>query len=186
MHETDEDIRALQELIERSHARMNAYMRSILTPDRALTARQVVTYLQGIKQVALATVTARGEPRVAPMDGLFIRGRFHLGTGGAAARVGHLRRQPKVSLTHFVGDDVAVTVHGTATLLHREHPDVAALEPIYVERYGSSPFGWAENVVLIRIEPAVMYAYAPHPERFPDGGPQARAVRLVPGRRSET
>jgi uncharacterized pyridoxamine 5'-phosphate oxidase family protein len=183
VHETDDDIRWLQDLLTRSHARMNPHMRSILTPDRALTARQVVTYLQGVKHVALATVTARGEPRVAPLDGLFIHGRFHLGTGGGAARVRHLRRQPKVSLTHFVGDEIAITVHGTATLLERDHPDVAALEPLYLEAYGSSPFSWAEQVVLIRVEPDAMYATAPQPERYPDGTAPARPVRLVPARR---
>ncbi len=57
--------------------------------------------------MALATVTAKGEPRVAPLDGLFIRGRFHVGTGGAAARVRHLLRQPKVSLTLLGVDLIA-------------------------------------------------------------------------------
>ena len=184
MYETDDEIRQLQELLTRSHAGMNPHMRAILTPDRALTARQVVTYLQGVKQVALATVSAAGAPRVAPLDALFIHGRFHLGTGGGAARVRHLRRQPRVSLTHFVGDEIAITVHGMATLLGRDHPDVAALEPRYVAIYGSSPFSWAEEVVLIRVEPEAMYATAPHPEADPDGSGPARPVRLVPARRS--
>lgn len=168
MYETDEELRWLQALIDRSHATMGAHMRSIVTPERTLTARQLVTHLHGIRHAALATVTATGEPRVAPLDALFVRGRFHVGTGGAAARLRHLRRQPKVSLTHFAGDELSVIVHGTATLMGREHPEVAALEPVYLEVYGSSPFGWAEHVVLIRIEPEAMYTYAPEPERFPE------------------
>ena len=70
MYETDDEIRQLQELLTRSHAGMNPHMRAILTPDRALTARQVVTYLQGVKQVALATVsevTVTPAPKVAPL-----------------------------------------------------------------------------------------------------------------------
>src|SRR3989442_146796 len=111
MFESADDVRWLQELLAHSHARMNAHMRSILTPDRALGARQVITYLQGIKHVAVATVNRAGEPRVAPLDGLFVRGRFHLGTGGTAARVAHLRRRPAISVTHFAGDELAITVH---------------------------------------------------------------------------
>jgi hypothetical protein len=53
----------------------------------------------------------------------------------------------------------------------------AALEPIYVDRYGSSPFGWSDNVVLMRVDPEAMYAYAPQAEWFPEGTmlPSARA-----------
>ena len=79
---------------------------------------------------------------------------------------------------------VVTTLHGTdTTLLGRDHPDVAALEPLYLEVYGSSPFSWAEQVVLIRVEPDAMYATAPQPERYPDGTAPARPVRLVPARR---
>lgn len=37
----------------------------------------------------------------------------------------------------------------------------------------------AQNHLLMRIEPEAMYAYAPNPERFPDGGVPASAP---PGR----
>jgi len=168
LYETDEDLRRLQARLDTSHVGMGVHMRSILTPDKRLTARQVVAHLQGIRHVALATVTARGEPRVAPLDALFIRGRFHLGTGGAATRLRHIEQRPAVSLTYFAGDEVAVTAHGWATRLPRGHPDVPALEVIYVALYGSSPFGWAPDVTLIRVEPTTMYAYAPRPDRFPE------------------
>ena len=180
MHETDDELVALQALLDRSRARMSAYVATILTPDRRLSARQVLTYLQSVKQVALATVTAKGRPRVAPMDALFVHGRFHLATGEAAARVRHLRRAPHVSVTHFVGEEIAITAHGTATLLARDHPDVPPLEKIYVEIYGSSPFAWAEGVVLIRVEADVMYATAPDPTKFPDGTPAPTRSRPRP------
>lgn len=167
MYETDDDLGWLQALLDRSHARMGPHMRSILTSEHTLTARQVVMHLRGIKHVALATVTAAGEPRVGPLDALFVRGRFHVGTGGAAGRLLHLRRRPAVSLTHVVADEIAVTVHGTAVLLDQGHQEATALERVYVDLYGSSAFGWAEGVVLIRIEPHAMYASAPEPNRFP-------------------
>jgi uncharacterized pyridoxamine 5'-phosphate oxidase family protein len=189
MHETDDELGTLQELLDRSHGRMNPHMRSILTAERRLSARQVVTYLDGVKHVALATIDAAGAPRVAPMDALFVHGRFHLGTGGSAARVAHLARRPAVSLTHFAADDIALTVHGTATLMRRDHPEAARVEPVFVAAYGSSPFGWAEDVVLIRVEPTWMSAYAPDPARYPDGAAPPRPSRpmrlVVPARKTE-
>ena len=110
----------------------------------------------------------RGAPRVAPLDGVFVRGRFHVSTGGEAARLHDLRRRPRCSLTHFAGDDVAITVNGTAVALERDHPDVPALEPVYRELYESSPFGWGEDVVLVRVEPTSMWSYSFRPEAFPE------------------
>ena len=166
MHETDEDIQALQELIDRTASRMNPHMARIVKPERRLTARQAVTYLQGIKHVAFATANEKGEPRVAPLDGIFFRGRFHVSTGGEAARLRDLRRFPRCSLTHFAGDEVAVTVNGTALIMSQNHPDVPSIEPMYLELYESSPFTWGEGVVIIRVEPTSMWTYSFHPEEF--------------------
>ena len=171
MHESPEQIDELQALLDRTFARMNPHMARIVKPERRLSARQVVTYLQGIRHVAFATVTERGEPRVAPLDGLFVRGRFHVSTGGESARLSHLRRQPRCSLTHFAGDDVAVTVNGTAVVLERDHPEVPALEPAYRDAYGSLPFDWGEHVVVIRVEPTSMWSYAFRAEQFPEQPP---------------
>lgn len=168
MHETQADIEALQGLLDRTASRMNPHMTGIVKPERRLTARQIVAYLQGIKHVAFATVNAKGEPRVAPLDGIFIRGCFHVGTGGEAARLRDLRRSPRCSLTHFVGDEVAVTVNGTAVIMDRNHPEIPAIEPVYIELYESSPFSWGEGVVLIRVEPTSMWTYSFHPEQFPE------------------
>ncbi len=168
MHESPEQIAELQALLDRTFARMNPHMARIVKPDRRLSARQIATYLQGIRHVAFATVNASGEPRVAPLDGLFIRGRFHVSTGGEAARLAHLAQQPRCSLTHFAGDDVAVTVNGTAVVLERDHPDVPALAPVYRDAYGSVPFDWGERVVIVRVEPTSMWTYSFRPEHFPE------------------
>jgi len=65
VYETDEDLRWLQNLLDRTLASANPHLTSIVSPERRLTVRQVVRYLQGMKHVAFATVNARGEPRVA-------------------------------------------------------------------------------------------------------------------------
>jgi hypothetical protein len=66
------------------------------------------------------------------------------------------------------GDTIAVAVHGHATIIGREDPGVDEIEPAWREIYGSSPFEWGEGVVVMRIEPSSMWAYAFHPENFPE------------------
>jgi uncharacterized pyridoxamine 5'-phosphate oxidase family protein len=168
MFETEDGVRELQSLLDRTFAHANPHLVSIVKPERRLNARQVVRYLQGTKHVAFATVNARGEPRVAPLDGVFIRGRFTVSTGGRAARLEHLRANPACSAVHMDGDTIAVAVHGHATIIGREDPGVDEIEPAWREIYGSSPFEWGEGVVVMRIEPSSMWAYAFHPENFPE------------------
>lgn len=167
MYETEDDLRRLQQLLDRTLERANPHLTSIVTPERRLTAKQVVRYLQGTKHVAFATVNEKGEPRVAPLDGVFVRGRFTVGTGGRAARLRHLRANPACSAVHMDGDVVGITVHGRARILEQGDADVEELDRVWTEIYGSSPFSWSEGVVFMVIEPSSMWAYASHPASFP-------------------
>jgi uncharacterized pyridoxamine 5'-phosphate oxidase family protein len=168
MHESDDDLRELQALLDRTLASANPHLTAIVTPERRLNARQVARYLQGTKHVAFATVNGKGQPRVAPLDGVFIRGRFTVSTGGRAARLEHLRANPACSAAHMDGDVVGIVVHGRATIIGRDDPGVDGIEPVWREIYGSSPFEWGEGVFFMRIEPSSMWAYAFHPENFPE------------------
>jgi uncharacterized pyridoxamine 5'-phosphate oxidase family protein len=166
--ETDDEVRALQELFERTFAHANPHLVGIVTPKRRLNARQVVRYLQGTKHVAFATVNERGEPRVAPLDGVFVHGRFTLSTGGGAARLRHLRANPACSVAHVGGDTIGIVAHGRATIIGRDDDGVDELEPVWRGIYGSSPFEWGDGVVFMRVEPTSMWAYAMRPETFPE------------------
>jgi uncharacterized pyridoxamine 5'-phosphate oxidase family protein len=168
MFESDDDVVAMQALIDRTFAHANPHLAGIVKPERRLNARQVVTYLQGTKHVAFATVNERGEPRVAPLDGVFVRGRFTVSTGGQAARLRHLRANPACSAAHVDGDTIGIVVHGHATIIGRDDPGADELEPIWRDIYGSSPFEWGDGVVFMRVEPTSMWAYAFHPENFPE------------------
>ena len=168
MFESDDDVRELLMLFDRRFGGANPHLAGIVKPERRLSARQVVRYLQGTKHVAFATVNERGEPRVAPLDGVFIRGRFTVSTGGQAARLRHLRANPACSAAHMDGDTVGIVVHGHATIIGREDDGVDEIEPIWRDIYDSSPFDWGEGVVFMRIEPSSMWAYAFHPENFPE------------------
>src|ERR687891_6768 len=104
MFETDDELAELDALFESHLARANPHMLAIVTPERRLNARQVTRYLTGTKHVAFATVTSKGEPRVSPLDSLFIHGRFTLSTGSVATKISHLQRNPACSAVHMDGD----------------------------------------------------------------------------------
>ena len=130
MFESEDESRELQALMDRTLARANPHLLAIVKPERRLNARQVVRYLQGTKHVAFATVNARGEPRVAPLDGVFIRGRFTVSTGGRAARLRHLGANAACSAAHMDGDTVGIVVHGRATIIGRGDEGVEEIEPV--------------------------------------------------------
>jgi len=112
-------------------------------------------------------VNEKGEPRVAPLDGVFVRGRFTVSTGARAARLRHLRANPACSAVHMDGDVVGIAVHGHAKIPERGDADAEELDRVWTEIYGSSPFSWGDGVVFMVVEPTSMWAYAFHPENFP-------------------
>src|ERR1700704_73446 len=114
MQETPEDIAQLQDLLDRSHAAGGRHLRSIITPERRVNAADLVERLQGMRLLVLATVTADGRPLTGPVDGIFYRGAFHFGSSPPSFRLRHIRSRPQVSATHLPGEELSVTVHGTA------------------------------------------------------------------------
>jgi uncharacterized pyridoxamine 5'-phosphate oxidase family protein len=167
MYETDADLAELQRMFDAHLAAANPHMRGIITPKRRLSARQVVKYLSGIKHVALATVTSEGEPRVSPLDTLFIRGRFTLSTGGEATRLRHLRANPACSAVYMEGDRIAVVANGVVEWIPRDHIDHDEIHGAWQEAYESDPYDWGDEIVFFRIQPSSMWTYAFHPEDFP-------------------
>src|SRR5205807_8739833 len=115
-----------------------------------LSAGQLTRYLQGIQTVAFATPSAKGEPRVAPIGSLFYRGRFYIPTVATAARTRMVTARPAVSLTHYVGDDLAVIAHGSASVIPVDHPDCATLEAMHRDVNGQSVEDWREAGLLCR------------------------------------
>ncbi|HUR51049.1 MAG TPA: pyridoxamine 5'-phosphate oxidase family protein [Mycobacteriales bacterium] len=165
MLETADDLSRLQSLLDASLGRASEHLTSIVTPERRLTAEQTARLLTGMCTLALATTTARGEPRVSGVDGHFLRGRWLFTTSGTAAKAGHLAARPSCSVAHLRGDDLGVFVHGTAQLMRRpEVPDW--VEDHLVAHYGSSPTSWGPDIVYAWVEPSWMVVYAFEPERL--------------------
>jgi hypothetical protein len=161
VHETPEDIAALQALLDRSYAAAGEHLLRIHTPERRLNAEQIAERLTGMTLLTLATVTADGRPIAGPVDGVFFRGAFHFGSAPDSLRFRHIRVRPQVSATYLPGEQLGITVHGRA-----EPVDVSsgafrqALLDVYMPRYGE---GWEKFLdsgpVYARIEAERMYAF---------------------------
>jgi Pyridoxamine 5'-phosphate oxidase len=115
MYESDDELSALQDLLDRSYARAGDHLRSIWGEDSRLDARGLCDELAGVQVVDLATVTPRGEPRVAPVDGLFFRGSMWFGSAQSSGRFRNIRANPAVSgAIHRGLETFLVIVHGRA------------------------------------------------------------------------
>jgi uncharacterized pyridoxamine 5'-phosphate oxidase family protein len=164
VHETPEDLQALQDLLDRSFALAGPHLRSIITPERRVDAAALVDRLTGMRLLTLATVTADGRPIAGPVDGIFYRGAFHFGSAPNSVRYSHIRARPDVSATHLPGEEFAVTVHGRAAFLDVREPEGAGLRrtllEVYMPRYGP---GWEEFLdsvgVYARIEARRMFTF---------------------------
>jgi len=141
VHETPDDLAALQALLDSSFDRAGEHFRRITTDERRLDAAQVCERLQGMTLLVLATVTRDGRPLNGPVDGVFFRGHFHFGSAPDSLRFRHIAQRPWVSATHLPAEEFAVTVHGRAVPIDVADPAEAGfrqtLLDIYVPRYGA-------------------------------------------------
>jgi nitroimidazol reductase NimA-like FMN-containing flavoprotein (pyridoxamine 5'-phosphate oxidase superfamily) len=165
MYETTADLAHLQELLDHSYDAAGAHLRGIITPERRLTAKDLSVRLQGMRLLALATVTQDCRPLVGPVDGIFYRGSFYFGSSPESIRLRHIARRPQVSATHLPSEELAVTVHGRAVPIDvRSEPAAGfrrALLDVYVPRYGPQ---WEEFLdsgpVYARIEADRMFTFS--------------------------
>jgi hypothetical protein len=170
MHETQEDLAALQALIDSSYAEAGTHLLRIHEPQRRLSAEQVAEQLSGMRLLALATVSADCRPIVGPVDGIFYRGAFHFGSAPDSVRFRHIRKRPQVSATHLPGEELAVSVHGRATVIDISDPGQAGFRQtvldIYVPRYGSE---WEHDFLdsgplYARIDAERMFTFSMPPD----------------------
>jgi hypothetical protein len=163
VNETEDDLRNLQDLLDRSHAGAGPHLREVITSERRLTADELCARLTGMRLLALATVTSDGRPLVGPVDGIFYRGAFHFGTSPDAVRIRHIHRRPQVSATHVPGEELAVTLHGRATVLDMQaHANAGfrrVLLDIYTPRYGLAWEDFVDTSVYARIDADRMFTF---------------------------
>jgi fumarate hydratase class II len=179
MDETPGELADLQDLLDRSFAAAGDHLRAIVRPERRLTARQACAYLQGVKHIAVGTVTASGEPRVAPVDGIFWHGFFHFSTAASSVRARHLAVRPVASAAHVVGDEIGFWTHGRAQLVRPGDAVWEAFEARWREVYdGGAASDWAPDPLYVRIVPERFFAYAFVAARFPDEPVAADGTRV--------
>ncbi len=159
MHETPEDIARLQALLDASHAGAGAHLRSIFADERRVAAAHLPARLTGVQVTHLATVTARGEPRVAPVDGLFFGGALHVGTAPGAMRARHLRARPQVSASIAHGEKFALVLHGRAVELDLDAPEHKGLRGYYIEVYGETWESFRQGNPYWRLEPQRLFTF---------------------------
>jgi nitroimidazol reductase NimA-like FMN-containing flavoprotein (pyridoxamine 5'-phosphate oxidase superfamily) len=160
MHETPDEFADMQRLLDASHAAANAHMASIFTADRRATAAETAQLLRGACVLALGTLAPDGSPRVAPVDGLFFRGRFTFSTSPASARMQHIRRDARVSANYNRGEEFCVIVHGVAREIDQTSAWGLALRDYNREVYGAGwdSWGYWGKAPYTAIEPVRMYA----------------------------
>jgi hypothetical protein len=161
VRETAADLERLQALLDQSVERASPFLRrSFEMPERSLSAADLAARLDGLIVVSLATVTAKGEPRVAPIDAVFLRGYFYVPTVAQAARAKHLARRPGVSVTYYEGRATAVIVHGRATAVGPGEELFDEIEEIRLAEGGESLLKWSGDPIFLRVEPDLIYTYA--------------------------
>jgi hypothetical protein len=167
MRETAGDLERLQALLERSIDGAGPFLRSSFQmPEHSLSAAQLAGHLEGSLTVALATTTARGEPRVAPISALFVRAAFCVPSVAQAARSRHLAQRPAASLTYYEGNDLAVIAHGDVAIVPAGDDAFDELDALQVESGMESVRGWSGDGVYLRLEAMSLFTFARDPTRY--------------------
>ena len=159
MLETPDEIATLQALLDASRASGTSHLRKIINDDHALTARDLVALLTGMRVLSVATVTTRGEPRISALDGHFLHGTWTFSTDGSSAKARHMRARPAVSVAHIDGEELALFGHGRVEQMRDGDPDWAETLDHWTAYYGESPLGWGDDVRLYRFRPQWMVGY---------------------------
>ena len=169
MLETADEIAALEQVLSHSIESAGPFLRSSLEmPQKSLKAGQILRYWDGLKTTAVAFSTGKGEPRVAPTGVMLVHGQFIVPTVAEAARARAVARRPAISLSHFDESDLAIIVHGTATLVFEVDAgfdELAALQRSF-ERSGHDVRDWGGTGVYLRVAAEVVHTFARWPERF--------------------
>jgi hypothetical protein len=98
----------------------------------------------------LATVTARGEPRVSAVDGHLLHGRWYFTTAAESPKARQLAARPAVSASFTPRDGYGIFCHGNARLIDGDERSMLIEHCKRV--YGTSPETFAEGIAYVRID----------------------------------
>ena len=83
-----------------------------------------------------------------------------------ATRIAHLRANAACSAVYMEADRIAVVANGTVEWITREHIDHDEIHAAWKATYHTDPYNCGD-VILFRIAPISMWAYAQRPKDFP-------------------
>ncbi|MGK2957866.1 MAG: pyridoxamine 5'-phosphate oxidase family protein [Acidimicrobiales bacterium] len=163
MRETPEDLGRLQQLLDRSYDTAGAHLLEVITPERRLTAGELVAQLQDMRLLVLATVTGDGRPVTGPVDGFFFRGSFYFGSSPESIRFQHIRQRPWVSACHLPGEELSVSVHGRAEIIDLNAPEHGDFRQTLLDYYLPRWPEWEQVIekgaCFARIDATRMYTF---------------------------
>lgn len=159
VHETPKDLAALQTLLDDSYAVAGSHLRSVITPERRLTAAEVAERLTGVCILGLGTTSSDGRPFVAPVDGLFFRGQFWFGSAPDSLRFLHIRRDPHVSASYVPAEELGITIHGEAEIVDLAAAEQAGFREFCVEVYGETWHDWIGSAAYAKINARRMFTF---------------------------
>src|SRR3954453_13859588 len=108
MRETPDELAELQALPDRSFGRASEHLKSIMEPQRRLSAERLVADLPSPAVLNIATVTARGKPRISAGDGHFIGGHWYFTTAASSPKAAQVRARPAISASYTPRDGYGV------------------------------------------------------------------------------
>lgn len=158
MHETIDERDELQGLLDSSFERASAHLLSIMEPPRRLAADRLVAELPTPAVLNIATVTARGEPRISAVDGHFLHGHWYFSTAGDSPKARQLAARPAISASYTPQDGFGVFTHGRAVRLDGDERQV--LREHFIAHYGSDPDTWGGDIGYYRIDADWLVAFA--------------------------
>lgn len=160
MHEKEFELKELNALLDESYRTAGKHLLSIHREEWRLSAAQIVETLVGVCVLNLASVDVRGAPLVAPVDGLFLGGRFWFGSAEGSRRFNHIRRDPRVSAAYTTGEEISITVSGIAHEIDTSTGEYERFHEYCREVYGPDydDWGYWENSPFAWIEARRMYA----------------------------
>lgn len=159
MHETLEDLAVLQKLLDDSYAAAGGHLRTVITPERRLTAAEVAERLTGVCIMGLGTTSSDGRPFVSPVDGLFFRGQFWFGSAPDSLRFVHIRRDPHVSASYVPAEELGITIHGEAEMVELTADEQAGFRDFCVGVYGETWRDWVGSAAYAKINARRMFTF---------------------------
>jgi hypothetical protein len=158
-----DELQALQDLLDTSFARASEHLCSIMTPERRLSAERLVAELPCPAVLNIATVTARGEPRISAVDGHFLNGHWYFTTAGDSPKAVQLAARPAISAAFTPRDGYGVFCHGHAVALPAG-PERTMIAEHFAEVYGQSFEEFGPDISCARIDADWLVGFAMTPE----------------------